>query len=108
MATLAVVTTAIIFVASLGGRRYTWGSPLVLGLVALAIVGSALFVVVERRAAEPIVPLLLFRDRNFNLVTAGGLLSSVAFLGVVIYVPSYLQMVSGLSAPPSPACYSCP
>ena len=42
--------------------------------------------------------MLLFRDRNFNLVTAGGLLSSVAFLGVVIYMPSYLQMVSGLSA----------
>jgi EmrB/QacA subfamily drug resistance transporter len=98
MATLAVVTTAIIFVASLGGREYAWGSPLVLGLVALAIVGSALFVVMERRAAEPIVPLLLFRDRNFNLVTAAGLLSSVAFLGVVIYMPSYLQMVSGLSA----------
>ena len=98
MATLAVVTTAVIFVASLGGREYAWGSPIVLGLLALAIVGSALFVVVERRAAEPIIPLLLFRDRNFNLVTAGGLLSSVAFLGVVIYMPSYLQMVSGLSA----------
>jgi EmrB/QacA subfamily drug resistance transporter len=98
MATLAVVTTAIIFVASLGGRQYAWGSPIVLGLAALAIVGSALFVVVERRAAEPIVPLSLFRDRNFDLVTAAGLLSSIAFLGVIIYMPSYLQMVSGLSA----------
>jgi predicted MFS family arabinose efflux permease len=98
MATLAVVTTAIIFVASLGGGQYAWGSPIVLGLVALAIVGSALFVVVERRAAEPIVPLSLFRDRNFDLVTAAGLLSSIAFLGVIIYMPSYLQMVSGLSA----------
>ena len=98
MATLAIVTTAIILVASLGGRQYAWGSPIVLGLMALAIAGSVVFVSVERRAAEPIVPLLLFRDRNFNLVTAGGLLISVAFLGVVIYVPSYLQMVSGLSA----------
>jgi EmrB/QacA subfamily drug resistance transporter len=98
MSTLAIVTTAIILVASLGGRQYAWGSPIVLGLVALAIAGSVVFVSIERRAAEPIVPLLLFRDRNFNLVTAGGLLISLAFLGVVIYVPSYLQMVSGLSA----------
>ncbi len=98
MATLAVVTTAIVFVASLGGRQYAWGSPIVLGLAAVAIVGSALFVVVERRAAEPIVPLLVFRDRNFDLVTIAGLLSSIAFMGVIIYMPSYLQMVSGLSA----------
>ena len=41
---------------------------------------------------------VLFRDRNFDLVTAAGLLSSIAFLGVIIYMPSYLQMVSGLSA----------
>ena len=98
MATLAVVTTAIIFVASLGGRQYAWGSPIVLGLVALAIVGSVVFVFAERRAAEPIIPLMLFRDRNFDLVTIAGLLSSIAFMGVVIYMPSYLQMVSGLSA----------
>jgi MFS family permease len=98
MAAMAIATTAIILVISWGGAQYAWGSPIILGLIGVAIVGSALLVFVESRAAEPIIPLRLFRDRNFNLVTVGGLLSSVAFLGVVIYMPSYLQMVSGLSA----------
>ncbi len=98
MAVMAIATTAIILVISWGGAQYAWGSPVILGLIGLAVVGSAMLVLVESKAAEPIIPLHLFRDRNFNLATIGGLLSSVAFIGVVIYVPSYLQMVSGLSA----------
>ena len=97
MAAMAVTTTAIILVTSWGGREYAWESPVILGLIGVAIVVGALLVYVESRAVEPIIPLHLFRDCNFNLATAGGLLSSVAFLGVVIYMPTYLQMVSGLS-----------
>ena len=91
-------TTAIILVTSWGGREYAWGSAVILGLIGLAVVAGALFVLVERRAAEPIIPLHLFRDRNFNLATIAGLFSSVAFIGVIIYVPTYLQMATGLSA----------
>ncbi len=98
MATMALATTAIILVTSWGGREYGWSSPLILGLIGAAVVIGALFVLVERRAAEPIIPLALFRDRNFNLATIGGLLSSIAFFGVIIYIPTYLQMVTGLSA----------
>jgi len=98
MMTLAVATTALILVISWGGREYPWDSPLILGLIGLTVVVAGLLVFVERRAAEPVIPLHLFRDRNFNLVTAGALFSSVAFLGVIVYMPSYLQMVTGLSA----------
>ncbi|MBN1632422.1 MAG: MFS transporter [Thermoleophilia bacterium] len=98
MMTLAVATTTLILVISWGGREYPWDSPLILGLLGLAVVVAVLLVFVERRAAEPVIPLHLFRDRNFNLVTAGALFSSVAFLGVIVYMPSYLQMVTGLSA----------
>jgi EmrB/QacA subfamily drug resistance transporter len=98
MATMALATTAIVLVTSWGGRQYAWSSPLILGLIGAAVVVGALFVLVERRAAEPIIPLALFRDRNFNLTTIGGLLSSIAFFGVIIYMPTYLQMVTGLSA----------
>ena len=98
MATMAVATTAIILVISWGGREYPWTSPLILALGGVFIVVGALFVFIESRAAEPIIPLHLFRSRNFNLATAGGLLTSIAFMGVVIYMPSYLQMVTGLSA----------
>ncbi|MBN1321081.1 MAG: MFS transporter [Thermoleophilia bacterium] len=98
MVTMAVGTFAIILVTSWGGREYAWGSAPILGLVAIAVVAGALFVLVERRAAEPIIPLFLFRDVNFDLATLGGLLSSITFFGVIVYMPSYLQMVTGLSA----------
>jgi EmrB/QacA subfamily drug resistance transporter len=98
MVTMALATTAIVLVTSWGGREYAWGSPLILGLIGATVVIGALFVLVERRAVEPIIPLALFRDRNFNLTTIGGLLSSIAFFGVIIYMPTYLQMVTGLSA----------
>lgn len=97
MASMAVATTAIILVISWGGREYPWGSPVILGLAGVFVVVGALFMFVESRAAESIIPLSLFRDRNFNLSTAGGLLTSIAFMGVVIYIPSYLQMATGLS-----------
>ena len=98
MVMLVVATASLILVISWGGREYAWGSPLILGLLALAVVAGTLLVLWERRAAEPVIPLRLFHDRNFNLTTVGALFSSLAFLGVVVYMPSYLQMVTGLSA----------
>lgn len=98
MTALAVATAALVFVTSWGGREYGWRSPVILSLIALTLAAGAALVMLERRAAEPIIPLHLFRDRNFNLATAGGLLSSLAFLGVISYLPSYLQMVTGMSA----------
>ena len=98
MATMAIASTALILLISWGGRQYAWGSPVILGLAAMAVVVGALLVYVESKVAEPIIPLRLFRQRNFNLATAGGLLTSIAFMGVIVYMPSYLQMATGLSA----------
>ena len=53
---------------------------------------------VERRAAEPIMPLHLFRQRNFNLTTIVGLIIGVAMFGALAYLPTYLQMVTGANA----------
>jgi len=97
MITMAVATTALVLTISWGGREYAWGSATILGLIGVAVVVGALLILVEKRATEPMIPLRLFRDRNFNLATVGGLLSSLAFLGVVVYIPSYLQMATGLS-----------
>jgi predicted MFS family arabinose efflux permease len=95
---MAVAVAAIIFITSWGGREFAWDSPVILGLIAAALVAGTVFVLVERRAAEPIMPLHLFRKRNFNLATFGGLCAAVAMFGVIAYMPSYLQMVTGLSA----------
>lgn len=96
--TMAVAVTAIILVASWGGTEYDWTSPTILTLIVVAAVFSALFVLAEYRAAEPIIPLALFRSRNFVLATIAGLFIGVAMFGAIAYLPTYLQMVTGVNA----------
>ncbi|MGO2519742.1 MAG: DHA2 family efflux MFS transporter permease subunit [Microbacterium sp.] len=98
MMTLAAATASLILVASWGGNDYAWTSPIILSLIAATVVFAVLFVFAERRAAEPIIPLGLFRHRNFNLATAAGLLIGVAMFGAIGYLPTYLQMAFGEDA----------
>lgn len=98
MALMASATSSLVLVGTWGGSRYDWTSPTILGLGAAALVTGALFVWVESRADEPIIPLHLFRDRNFNLTTIAALLTGVAMFGAISYLPTYLQMTTGLSA----------
>lgn len=95
--TLAAALTAVVLVASWGGTRYPWSSPMVTGLVVVAVVAIGLFMVVERRAAQPVLPLSLFADRNFTVTILAGLLLAFAMFGTIGYLPTYLQMVSGAS-----------
>jgi EmrB/QacA subfamily drug resistance transporter len=98
MALLAAATTCIVLVGSWGGKDYAWDSTVILGLIVGAVVTAAAFVLVERKVAEPIMPLHLFRDRNFNLTTIAGLLTGVAMFGAIGYLPTYLQMSFGATA----------
>lgn len=98
MALLAAATTCIVLIGSWGGKDFAWDSTTIIGLSAAAIVTSVAFVLVERVVAEPIMPLHLFRDRNYNLTTVAGLLTGVAMFGAIGYLPTYLQMAFGASA----------
>lgn len=98
MALMAVATSSMVLVGTWGGAAYAWTSPQILGLAGTALVAGVLFVLVERRAAAPIIPMHLFRDRNFNLTTLAGLCTGVAMFGAISYLPTYLQMSTGLSA----------
>lgn len=98
MILLAVTTTSIVLLSVWAGTEYDWWSPQIIGLALLAIVGATLFVLVERRAAEPVMPLLLFRSRDFVLATVAGLLLGIAMFGTIGYMPTYLQMVAGVNA----------
>lgn len=98
MALITVATTAIVLVGTWGGSQYAWGSPEILGLAAVAVVTAVLFVLVERRADEPVMPMMLFKSRNFNLTTIAGLLTGIAMFGAIGYIPTYLQMATGYSA----------
>lgn len=97
IALMAVAVTAMLVFTSLGGRTVAWMSPAALTLGALAVLAAAGFAVAERRAREPLIPLRLLADRDFVLATVGGLCGALAMFGAAGYLPTYLQMVDGLS-----------
>jgi len=94
---LAVGLSAIILVTDLGGATYPWGSPLVLGLAATGLATLALFLVVEQRAAEPVLPLHLFRNTAFSVTSVVALIVGFAMFGSITYLPLFLQVVKGAS-----------
>ncbi|TQL48571.1 EmrB/QacA subfamily drug resistance transporter [Homoserinimonas aerilata] len=98
MALLAFATTCLVLVGSWGGKDFAWDSITILGLIAATVISAVIFVLVERRVAEPIMPLHLFKDRNFNLTTGAGLLTGIAMFGAIGYLPTYLQMTFGADA----------
>ncbi|MEE6274272.1 MDR family MFS transporter [Georgenia sp. MJ206] len=98
MALLAVATTCLVLVTSWAGHTYDWTDPVILGLAAATLLTAVAFVWVERRTAEPILPMHLFAQRNFNLTTVAGLLIGVGMFGAIGYMPTYLQMTFGVDA----------
>lgn len=98
MVLIAIASTCIVLTTTWAGSTYAWASPQIIGMIAGAIVAGVAFVFVESRAAEPIMPLALFRNRNFNVATLGGLLTGISMFGAMAFLPTYLQMVTGSSA----------
>ncbi|MFD5070493.1 MFS transporter [Streptomyces sp. NPDC058369] len=97
-ALLAAASTCLVLLTSWGGTEYAWGSGTILGLGAGAAGTTLLFVLVERRAPEPIIPLRLFRDSIFNVTALVGAVVGVALFGAASYLPTFLQMVDGATA----------
>ncbi|PRZ44099.1 EmrB/QacA subfamily drug resistance transporter [Antricoccus suffuscus] len=98
MALMMVSSSCLILVATWGGNEYAWSSGVILGLIGATVATAYLFVMVERRASNPIIPLHLFKERNFNLTTTAGLFTGIAMFGVLGYMPTYLQMATGANA----------
>ncbi|WP_443043191.1 MFS transporter [Streptomyces sp. NBC_00371] len=95
---LATASTCLVLLTSWGGTEYAWGSRVILGLAAGAAVAAVLFLVAEHFAAEPIIPLRLFRDPVFNITGLVGMVIGIALFGAASYLPTFLQMVDGASA----------
>jgi EmrB/QacA subfamily drug resistance transporter len=96
-ALLAGGLSAIVLYTSLGGTTYSWTSPWMLALIVGGVVLLAAFVFAEGRAAEPILPLELFRNRVFSVTSAVGFIVGLALFGAITYLPLYLQDVKGHS-----------
>ena len=98
MIVVALAATSLVLFTTWGGNTYDWDSPIIIGLIVATVVFTGLFVFIESRATEPVIPLVLFKNRNFNLTTAAGLITGVAMFGALAYMPTYLQMVTGVGA----------
>jgi len=98
MIVLAIAVTSLVLFTTWGGNTYDWDSAIIIGLIVATVVFAGLFVFIESRAKEPVIPLMLFRNRNFNLTTGAGLITGVAMFGALAYMPTYLQMVTGVGA----------
>ncbi|MFE1447055.1 DHA2 family efflux MFS transporter permease subunit [Streptomyces olivaceoviridis] len=94
---IAAVATCLVLVASLGGTTWPWGSAQIIGLAVLGVVLAVAFVAVERRAAEPVLPLGLFRIRTFALAAVISFIVGFAMFGALTYLPTFLQVVHGIS-----------
>lgn len=98
MALLGITSTLLVLVTTWGGTKYDWNSPTILLMSVGTLASAAAFIWVEHRADLPIMSLHLFKDRNFNLTTAAGLITGIAMFGTLAYLPTYLQMVAGANA----------
>ena len=89
---------AIVLMATWGGNEYAWTSPVIIGLGLAGLVCWGLFGLAETRAADPILPWSILTNRTFVVATVVGMLAMGGMIGVMSYLPTYLQMVYGYSA----------
>lgn len=97
-ALIAISVAALMLALSWAGHVYPWGSPTILGLFAVFAVGFLAFLWVERSAPEPVMPLGLFRIRAFSTTTLAAFLMGMSFMGIITYLPLYLQLGLGVPA----------
>ncbi|WP_326587003.1 MDR family MFS transporter [Streptomyces sp. NBC_01294] len=98
IALVAAGASALILATSWGGNEYAWTSPVIIGLFVGGAVALALFCLVETRAAEPMLPMRLFRNPVFAVCSVLSFVVGFAMLGALTFLPTYLQYVDGDSA----------
>jgi len=98
---IALLVTAVVplmLAFSWGGSQYDWLSLEIIGLLVLAFIAAGVFLRVERDAAEPIIPLSLFRSSIFVVIIGVTFLTAMGMFGSVSYIPLFVQSVIGTSA----------
>ncbi|MEU8587239.1 MDR family MFS transporter [Streptomyces sp. NPDC048664] len=95
---LTVGITSIVLVTTWGGSEYAWTSARIMELIAIGVAALIGFVFWQTKAAEPVVPLHIFRSRNFSLMSVIGFITGFVMFGAVLFLPLYQQSVQGASA----------
>jgi EmrB/QacA subfamily drug resistance transporter len=96
-ALVALAATCLVLFTSLGGTSYSWTSPFMIGLAVAGVVFTILFLLAERRAVEPVIPLPLFRNKVFAASSAIGFVVGFAMFGALTFIPLFFQDVKGIS-----------
>jgi EmrB/QacA subfamily drug resistance transporter len=96
-ALLAASSASLLLATVWGGGIYAWGSAQIIGLIIASIVLGISFVVWEKRAREPIIPMRLFKNRIFSVSVLLSLLAGMAMFASILYIPLYQQIVRGYS-----------
>ena len=92
---LATAVSLILIWVTNAGKDYDWWSTETVLMVGGAIVSAVLFVIVELRVSEPLVPLTLFRNRTFTLATIASIATGLAMFGTAVFLSQYMQMARG-------------
>ncbi|MGB0095312.1 MAG: MDR family MFS transporter [Solirubrobacteraceae bacterium] len=92
-AVLVFSASFLVLFTSLGGTTYPWGSPTIIALGVAGAVLLVIFVFVERRATEPVLPLHLFSNRGFSVTSVVGFIVGFAMFGAIVYLPAFFQIV---------------
>jgi EmrB/QacA subfamily drug resistance transporter len=97
---VAVFTAALIpiLIGLTNKQTLEWTDPWVGGLILLGVALASVFLWIESRAAEPIVPLALFRNRTYSLAILASFLASFGFFAAALFLPLWYQVVNGSSA----------
>ncbi|MFI6153163.1 MDR family MFS transporter [Kitasatospora sp. NPDC051170] len=96
-----LLTTGIVsltLITTWGGQQYAWGSKHIIGLAVLALAALITFCYVEQRVEEPMLPLTLFKNLNFTMVSIIGFIVGFVMFGSTVFLPLYQQIVQGASA----------
>ncbi|GAU68887.1 putative drug resistance protein [Streptomyces sp. NBRC 110611] len=97
-ALLTLGITALVLITTWGGTEYDWLSAQIIGLGVAGVLALVAFVLVERKVSEPVLPLHIFRNGNFSLVTLIGFLVGFVMFGSMTFLPLFQQTVQGVSA----------
>ena len=95
---VAGAVACLVLMTSWGGSQYAWNSPTIIGLGVATVVLTALFLLAETRAAEPIIPLRLFRNRTVSSSSGVSFFVGFAMFGCMSFLPLFQQIVMGASA----------
>ena len=98
LALSAAGSTGVVLIATWGGTTHAWSSPVIIGLEILTAVSWTLLVPVERRASDPVLPPRILTNHTFVVATVVAVLMCACLFGINGYLPTYLQMVYGVSA----------